>query len=55
MTQPLPNTSTEPYEPDAAYRLDDTEQYESFDLEDRQALRRVPGLATELADVTEVE
>jgi GTPase len=29
--------------------------YESYDLEDRQALRRVPGLATELADVTEVE
>ncbi|MHB8341388.1 MAG: GTPase HflX [Mycobacteriales bacterium] len=26
-----------------------------FDLEDRQALRRVPGLATELADVSEVE
>lgn len=26
-----------------------------FDLEDRQALRRVPGLATELTDVTEVE
>ena len=29
--------------------------YESYDLEDRQALRRVPGLATELTDVTEVE
>jgi GTP-binding protein HflX len=27
----------------------------SFDLEDRQALRRVSGLSTELADVTEVE
>jgi GTP-binding protein HflX len=27
----------------------------SFDLEQRQALRRVPGLATELTDVTEVE
>ena len=26
-----------------------------FELEERQALRRVPGLATELADVTEVE
>ncbi|MFL6130036.1 MAG: GTPase HflX [Mycobacteriales bacterium] len=29
--------------------------HESYDLEDRQALRRVPGLATELTDVTEVE
>jgi len=28
---------------------------EGFDLEDRQALRRVAGLATELEDVTEVE
>jgi GTP-binding protein HflX len=28
---------------------------EGFDLEDRQALRRVAGLATELTDVTEVE
>jgi GTPase len=27
----------------------------SLDLEQRQALRRVPGLATELADITEVE
>ena len=27
----------------------------SFDLEDRHALRRVAGLSTELADVTEVE
>jgi GTPase len=27
----------------------------SFDLEDRAALRRVAGLSTELADVTEVE
>jgi GTP-binding protein HflX len=31
------------------------QSYESYDLEDRQALRRVPGLATELVDVTEVE
>src|SRR5829696_477968 len=36
--------------------LDDApDAFESYDLEDRQALRRVPGLATELADVTEVE
>src|SRR4051812_17105541 len=28
---------------------------EGFDLEERQALRRVAGLATELTDVTEVE
>jgi len=34
----------EPWAPDA-----------SADLSDRQALRRVPGLSTELADVTEVE
>src|SRR5437899_10980631 len=27
----------------------------SYDLEQRHALRRVPGLATELTDVTEVE
>ena len=27
----------------------------SFDLEDRQALRRVVGLSTELQDITEVE
>jgi hypothetical protein len=55
MTQPLPEPSQRPdadlveaYEPDQP-------PYESFDLEDRQALRRVPGLATELEDVTEVE
>ena len=34
---------------------DDDQRFDSFDLEDRQALRRVPGLATELEDVTEVE
>ena len=28
---------------------------EQFELEERQALRRVPGISTELADVTEVE
>jgi GTP-binding protein HflX len=28
---------------------------ESFDLQDRQALRRVPGLSTELEDISEVE
>ena len=33
--------------------MDDTT--ESFDLEERPALRRVAGLSTELADVTEVE
>jgi GTP-binding protein HflX len=33
----------------------EAESFESFDLEDRQALRRIPGLATELEDVTEVE
>src|SRR3954468_1903077 len=48
MTTPLPPLT----DPDRA-SLD--EVYESYDLEDRQALRRVPGLATELTDVTEVE
>ena len=37
-------------------RVDDVRPDEvSLDLEERQALRRVPGLATELEDVTEVE
>jgi GTP-binding protein HflX len=34
---------------------DDEQRFDSYDLQDRQALRRVPGLATELEDVTEVE
>ena len=44
-----------------ALALQDDAHYESgrdgdqFDREDRQALRRVPGLSTELEDVTEVE
>ena len=54
MTQPLhdPTPAIEPYEPEP---YQPTEPYGSFDLEDRQALRRVPGLATELEDVSEVE
>jgi len=44
MTNPL--TTTAPV---------DDDRFDSYDLEERQALRRVPGLATELADVTEVE
>jgi GTP-binding protein HflX len=35
--------------------LEDRYDGEQFDLEDRQALRRVAGLSTELRDVTEVE
>ncbi|MDH6180695.1 GTP-binding protein HflX [Microbacteriaceae bacterium SG_E_30_P1] len=38
---------------DAHY--EDLRDGEQFDREDRQALRRVPGLSTELEDVTEVE
>src|SRR5215212_8450711 len=52
MTTPISHLS----DPDhAASTAVPMEPYESYDLEDRQALRRVPGLATELADVTEVE
>src|SRR5690348_4724734 len=36
-------------------RLDDRYDGEQYDLEERQALRRVTGLSTELEDVTEVE
>src|SRR5829696_1115996 len=52
MTTPLPHFPDPTRAPVASPPV---EPYESFDLEDRQALRRVPGLATELADVTEVE
>src|SRR5215207_6795 len=48
MTTPLPHLT----DPD---RAAPTEPFQSYDLEDRQALRRIPGLATELTDVTEVE
>ncbi|MCX4385974.1 GTPase HflX [Micromonospora peucetia] len=41
-----------PYEDD---ELDATTTTGEFELSERQALRRVPGLSTELADVTEVE
>ena len=46
MTNPLTTTPADP---------DRVDSDGSYDLEERQALRRVPGLATELADVTEVE
>src|SRR5215213_4213376 len=52
MTTPLPHFPDPTRAPEASPPV---EPYESFDLEDRQALRRVPGLATELEDVTEVE
>jgi GTP-binding protein HflX len=62
MTQPLhdPTRKIEPYEPEpephaSLDSLDAFESVDSFDLEDRQALRRVPGLATELEDISEVE
>ncbi len=48
MSTPEPLTTTPPIEPDDV----DTG---TLDLEDRQALRRVAGLSTELADITEVE
>ncbi len=59
MTEPLPNLPAErpAVEPDppedavALYEADGT----GHDLADRQALRRVAGLATELEDITEVE
>ena len=56
MTQPLhdPTAKTEPYEPESE-PYEPFDSVDSFDLEDRQALRRVPGLATELEDVSEVE
>ena len=48
MSTPEPLTTAAPIEPDDV----DTG---TLDLEDRQALRRVAGLSTELADITEVE
>jgi GTPase len=47
MAQPLPHSLT----PSPLHDVDG----EGFDLADRNALRRVAGLATELEDVTEVE
>src|SRR5882757_5295180 len=55
MTEPM----TEPERPDYADRPAFPERAgydgEQLDLADRQALRRVAGLSTELQDVTEVE
>ena len=57
MTSPV----SAPYDPDAAVELDDELtpfheiEGEGFDLEERQALRRVAGIRTDLEDVTEVE
>ena len=59
MTEPLPNLPAErpaveadpPEDAVALYEADGT----GHDLADRQALRRVAGLATELEDITEVE
>ena len=56
MTRPLhdPTAKIEPYEPEPE-PYEPLDSLDSFDLEDRQALRRVPGLATELEDISEVE
>ena len=45
----------QPTRPPPRPTLDRVDSDGSYDLEERRALRRVPGLATELADVTEVE
>ena len=56
MTTPLPPLSDlDADRPVSRPAVTPEPSYESYDLEDRQALRRVPGLATELTDVTEVE
>jgi len=60
MTKPAPKRPTSL---DGAFELDDALtpdgfhdlEGEGFDLEERQALRRVPGLGTDLQDITEVE
>jgi GTP-binding protein HflX len=52
MTKPLQDSEFDlDFQPLTAHDADG----EQFDLADRQALRRVAGLSTELADVTEVE
>ena len=50
-------TGAEPYKPSADELTDDVtgDATGDYELEERQALRRVAGLSTELADVTEVE
>jgi len=61
MTKPIhESTDTDSYvdpvtHPDPATDGSDRYDGEQFDLEERQALRRVAGLSTELQDVTEVE
>jgi GTP-binding protein HflX len=59
MTEPLPNLpaerpAVEPDPPEDSVALYEAEGT-GHDLADRQALRRVAGLATELEDITEVE
>ncbi|RBQ14786.1 GTPase HflX [Spongiactinospora rosea] len=58
----MPNDSRTRFTRDSAREWDDLEQISQIapetgelDLEDRQALRRVAGLSTELEDITEVE
>jgi len=52
MSDPVTDQQTDDVRPDDVFH--DIEG-EGFDREDRGALRRIPGLSTELADVTEVE
>ncbi len=63
MTTSSAHTEPTPPQADGAVRLDDELTPDAFhevegeglDLEERQALRRVPGLRTDLEDITEVE
>src|SRR3954469_26017174 len=61
MRAPTATTPATPLSTDAAVVLDDDLtpfheiEGEGFDLEERQALRRVAGIRTDLEDVTEVE
>ncbi len=66
MTKPAASRSRRSSAGDAAIPLDDSllpddvegfhsAQGEGLDLEERQALRRIPGLRTDLEDITEVE
>ena len=66
MTPPVPGvvpamtSPAQPLTPDAEVRLDDELtpfhdlQGEGFELEERNALRRIAGIRTDLEDVTEV-
>src|ERR671912_1098247 len=55
MTTPLPHLADLDADRRTPPAVAPEQSLDSYDLEDRQALRRIPGLATELTDVTEVE